>query len=115
MENNFDLRSFLTENKLTKNSQLISEAEDKGSYTPYDALMTMVDIMWGDSSKRLEVETAIDNAYEQGEFNTEDLEDLSKDQLLRWAESMIYDFGEKEGWHEDPKNRDMGWDERDDR
>jgi len=109
MTNNFDLKKFLTENKLTNNSKLISEA-----YTPHDALMRMVDSMWGDSSKRLEVETAIDNAYEQGEFDTEDLENLSKDQLLRWAESTIHNFGEKEGWYEEP-NRDMGWDERDDR
>jgi hypothetical protein len=65
MTNNFDLRSFLSENKLTKNAQLIKEGSDYG----YEALIDVVDNEYdGDPA----ILAAVEDAFYNGGIDTSD-------------------------------------------
>jgi hypothetical protein len=71
MANNFDLRQFLTENKLTKNTQLLKEGSDYG----YDDLMDVVDVEYdGDPA----IAAAVEDAFYNGDIDTSEFgHDLS--------------------------------------
>ena len=65
MADNFNLRTFLTENKLTKNTQLLKEGSDYG----YEALMDVVDNEYdGDPT----IAAAVEDAYHNGDIDTSD-------------------------------------------
>jgi hypothetical protein len=65
MADNFNLRTFLTENKLTKNAQLLKEGSDYG----YDALMDVVDTEYnGDPA----IAAAVEDALNSGDIDTSD-------------------------------------------
>lgn len=64
MTNNFDIRQFLTENKLTKNSKLINEVSDYG----FDALMDEVDDLYSPGTPE---HIALSNAVEEAMYNGE--------------------------------------------
>ena len=65
MADNFNLRSFLTENNLTKNTQLLKEGSDYG----YEALMDVVDTEYdGDPT----IAAAVEDAYHNGDIDTLD-------------------------------------------
>lgn len=63
MADNFDLRQFLTENKLTKNTQLLAEGSDYG----YEVLMDVVDTEYdGDPA----IAAAVEDAFHNGDIDT---------------------------------------------
>jgi hypothetical protein len=63
MADNFNLRSFLSENKLTKNTQLLKEGSDYG----YEALMDVVDNEYdGDPA----IAAAVEDAFNNGDIDT---------------------------------------------
>jgi hypothetical protein len=65
MADNFNLRTFLSENKLTKNAQLLKEGSDYG----YEALMDVVDTEYdGDPT----IAAAVEDAYHNGDIDTSD-------------------------------------------
>jgi hypothetical protein len=71
MADNFNLRQFLTENKLTKNAKLLKEGSDYG----YDALMDVVDVEYdGDEA----IASAVEDAFNNGDIDTSEFgHDLS--------------------------------------
>jgi hypothetical protein len=63
MADNFNLRTFLSENKLTKNTQTLSEGSDYG----YEALMDVVDNEYdGDPA----IAAAVEDAFNNGDIDT---------------------------------------------
>ena len=59
--NNFDLRKFLTENKLTSNSNLISEDEDYADYKP--GSIAPADLYYSDKHGKLVAMDDVDDKY----------------------------------------------------
>jgi hypothetical protein len=67
MADNFNLRSFLTENKLTKNAQLLKEGSDYG----YEAAMDAVDNMFEPGTPENEQLTAaVEKAFHENNVDT---------------------------------------------
>ena len=65
MADNFNLRAFLTENKLTKNAQILKEGSDYG----YEALIDVVDTEYdGDPA----ILAAVEDAFHNGDIDTSD-------------------------------------------
>ena len=105
MADNFNLRSFLSENKLTKNSKLLKEGSDYG----YDVLMDAVeDYCDQDSPQFSKLQTAVDDAYEAGQIDTSD---FGHDPRAPYK--AVEEIAKESGLFDEP-DRDMGWDERDD-
>jgi len=67
MADNFNLRAFLTENKLTKNAQLLKEGSDYG----YEAAMDAVDVMFEPGTPENEQLTAaVEKAFHENSVDT---------------------------------------------
>ena len=106
MADNFNLRTFLSENKLTNNSKLINEVSEYG----YSELMDAVDAYCDqDSPQFSKLQTAVDDAYEAGEIDTSEFGDDPS------AAYRAVDLIATESGLFDEPDRDMGFDERDDR
>jgi len=72
MADNFNLRTFLSENKLTKNAQLLSEGSDYG----YDALMDAVDDFFPlGTPENDELTAAVEKAFHNGEIDVTEFGD----------------------------------------
>ena len=67
MANNFDLRQFLTENKLTKNTQTLSEGSDYG----FDEVMDAIGDDFTPGTPEFEqMEDAVQDAFHNGQVDT---------------------------------------------
>lgn len=69
MKNNFDLRKFLTENKLTTNSKMVKERADFYD-NAFEALMDAVDDVVGvDSPDHDKLAAAVEDALNSGDID----------------------------------------------
>ena len=106
MADNFNLRTFLSENRLTDNSKLINEVSEYGYSELMDAVEAYCD---QDSPQFSKLQTAVDDAYEAEQIDTSEFGDDPS------AAYRAVDLIATESGLFDEPDRDMGFDERDDR
>lgn len=100
MADNFNLRSFLSENKLTKNAKLLKEGSDYG----YEAVMDAVDDMFeAGTPEHDQLTAAVEQAFHNKEIDTTEFNhslDAPYKQVQAIAQELGLDEAKKETWEE---------------
>lgn len=103
MADNFNLRSFLTENKLTKNAHALSEVSDYG----FDEVMDIVDMEYdGDPA----IAAAVEDAFNNGQIDTSEFGhdiNAASDAVARIANGMDIEAAQQSMSFEEEVNHEQ--------
>lgn len=112
MADNFNLRSFLTENKLTKNAQLLKEGSDYGFEEVMDAI---ADDFTPGTPEFEQMENAVQDAFHNGQVDTSDFgHDPSAPgrEMRAIAKGLGLDEAKEEEAMEEASSEDMAYTEK---
>ena len=112
MADNFNLRSFLTENKLTKNAQLLKEGSDYGFEEVMDAI---ADDFTPGTPEFEQMENAVQDAFHNGQVDTSEFghdPSAPSREMRAIAKGLGLDEAKEEEAMEEASSEDMAYTEK---